>query len=1551
LAIDWSKYGVKTEEPSNNSSVTSVDFSKYEGSQGDNKQPNSTNPSSSAPKVSQPAPLSEGTKRLITSVTTNPMLNPNIIPKPVNTSPRIAPPPALSPIVNTQMAIQDAVTAQHGVQYPQRSTLGQLGHEASVAFNAISKKMGQNATGMPAYGGIEDTSNRSLNALTDFIGGAGYLVDPSGQGYAHIGNEALNAMEGLLATKGAQKVIAPVTSLVSKLTKKGVKPSIANNIVSGGVKGAGVGAIEGFQQAGATNNDPVHGTEYGAALGGGLPVAGGLIKAGASKLSQYAKDLLTSKLAEITNNRTKAVLANGTKDFPLALPEPSAPRVRGNANGAVTPDVIHAPETGPRGLPQPSEAVAKQYRNAKEASDEIKNIDGELNNLNTRHQQAVNDQYQLLKNQMKNRGGVKQGNVLRDANGNVIGRMGRQSNNPQWYRDFFAQNGRKPNNKELFQLANKHIDEGYHEDGVQIPSWKHENNYDDMVLALNQVKQTLKESANVADVATSHVASPVVRVGRANSPLPEPPIQKVNAETTRIADMKPTAAKQATVASDLPGRVDAVMPTVPKPSQAVTGERKFVNTLEQSGKLNPQTAEGLGQSTKRDYNVITDEEAVAKANKAISNNMDKVEAEVLGATKPTKQHIVNGMRLIDELQKQGNTERAVTIAEKLAKHLTEAGQAVQAASIWNRLTPEGALIAAQRKVSRINENISRFGKQVEVTPKNAEDIKTAATIIQETSQNKERAGRISALMDKIKAKQPLTAEEHTDVQSFLKDLKSYGKEEKPPQPTREAKAELRTREKVISHLEQQAAEARAKWNAKRNLGFAAKLDEPDIVLLAKMAAPWLVKGALKPVEFAERLAKEFGEAVRPSAQAVYERAREIGVNGISKKQLSNAERISENFINTKQLGEEDANFIRSIAHRVANLEGKSKQQASQDLQAVLNGFERAGVGKKLAAAQYVTMLLNPLTQVRNIVGNELLYRLERLNRLIATPFDIVYSSVTGKPREITWKKDPNMWHNYFSQAGDYWSNLGEGLKAGWRGVDPEGVQSKYDIQGHAFTGKYNPMTYLEKSLGAVLKGFDYAAYQRAVNQRLGEMAYLDAINKGIPKSEMRGHIQNYLTNADDAINSIARDYGNFVTLQDDSVLSQKLSGWKRDLNKLSTGGRHGTENFGVGNLIIPFAKTPSNLLLRAMDYSPIGIGKALMQSGHILLKRDADLTRADVIQSVSRAILGTGIGAVAYWLAAKGALGGNLSSDPEVKKLQQQSGRKDFQINGSAMGRMIHSAFTGGNVDDAAKIQPGDTLWAYEWASPTSAPMAVGSNIFQGIKQGDSGLKTAANAVTGGINTILNSSVLSGIQQALKTNPGETNTFNAILGNLAKQVPGMFTPSIIKQLNTVLDNKQRELYDPNGVKNYFNPTLAKIPGAAQKMPQSVDTLGNPNTVKNSFFDVFLSPSQRATYNPTPAAQAVIQVLNESGDSRVAPRAVPKFLKGKDLLTGADKRVDLSAKQFVEFQTIVGQESARLISKINPNMPTDKKVKFIIDALDKAGQIGRNKIKAEVGLKK
>ncbi|MVP00340.1 hypothetical protein [Paenibacillus lutrae] len=982
-------------------------------------------------------------------------------------------------------------------------------------------------------------------------------------------------------------------------------------------------------------------------------------------------------------------------------------------------------------------------------------------------------------------------------------------------------------------------------------------------------------------------------------------------------------------------------------------ERGTFRTLTQSPKATETFKEGAEQF--RHYEPTTNASAVAKANERVLD-LDKTSRELLTqTTRFSDVDVTTAYRLIDEYQSKGMTDRAILVAEKLAEQLTKTGQALQAASLYDKLTPQGALVYAEGLAINISKRL-RPGKEVKITPEMADQIEGLAGTVQKMKGNSSASANVMDILGKYRAGQKVSDEEATAIRQFVQDAKSFvstkTKQPRTAKPPKEL-SDKRVKDKVVSFLEAQEQAAKERLRAK-GIQISSGID-PEIVLnYAIIGASKMAKGTVKFADWSTAMVKEFGEAIRPKLVEIYEKAQEqlsMSSKRIKEETISEAEKIADRFVKNRDLTPEQVTEIEELAKRVSGLSGEAKTMASQDLQAVLNSLERSGLLKKIDTTQTIGQLLNPKTLVRNIIGNEIFYRLERINRTVSVPVDWATSTITGKDRTITIAKGG--WENWFAPTKDYFKGLNVGVKAGWKGVNPEGLTTAYDLNGKTFHSKLNPLTYLEKTLGAALKGFDYAAYNRAVNQRLREMAHLDGMNKGLKGSALKQHSERYMMNIDNNVKAIADEYGKYVTLQDDSLIAQGLQGTKRLLNL--------RQDFGIGSLVLKYPKTPGNIITRALEYSPAGFLKAAYELAEPFLKKGSIKTREDVILTTMRAFVGTGMTGLGYYLADTGIITGASDKDRDVRELERQAGQGQYQINGSALQRWSKELVSGNfkSMKEAANLREGDTLFNYDWAQPVAMTLSAGANIAESSNDGkkatdaaNGALSTAYDSLTGGLNTIGEQSVLKGLKDAFATSYGEENSVRKFVDNVATNAPASFVPTALNQINQLRDNTKRETYDPSKLQLALNKVKAKIPGLSDKLPQSIDTLGKGKTIMqdNSLFNVFLNPAFTNKYQVSPEAKKVVDLLNATGDKRIAPRVVDKTISGTDRTTKEPKKIKLSPDQFVKYQKTVGDEAARLIAKIPDTKSNDAKVKSMINALTKAGEKGRKELKKELNLK-
>jgi hypothetical protein len=987
-----------------------------------------------------------------------------------------------------------------------------------------------------------------------------------------------------------------------------------------------------------------------------------------------------------------------------------------------------------------------------------------------------------------------------------------------------------------------------------------------------------------------------------NINTPEPPVKPVQ---------EPVNAPQEPVARPA---------TEPKPN-----ERRFYNTVQNPNKLSPEMEQLLNDFDKT-YKPMSNEDTVKFANEYVKNDMEKAYQFVKNATKFDPRHVTVGHRLIDELQKAGDYNKALDVVERLAEQGTKAGQSIQSYSIYNRLSAEGQLLRAQRRVNKINETITDPTKEVKLTPQNVEDITHTADSIQKFAGQMDQANNVMRIMDEVKKGKIATDSELNTIRSFVTDAKKFfgdldpASTPKAPKPVKDA----RTRDKVVDFMTKREDVAREEL--KKIFGRANSLPVDAFYHLSVIGASKIAKGTIKLADFTEEMVKEFGEHIRPYMQQIYNKASEtfnLQSESMTRQRLSEVEKITNKALKDKNLSVDEVESIKEFAQRVGQMSGDAKLESSMELQTILQTLERPTFGQKLSTAQTIAQLLNPKTMVRNALGNEMFYRIERMNKLLATPVDIARSKLTGGERTVTFKTN---------NQGQYWKNWLTGAKAGWKGVNPMGLTTAYDLGPQAFRSKWNPLTYFEKSLGATLRSFDHAGYMRAYNNTLGEIATLKAVNQGLTGQAKKEAIAQFIREADENMIQLADKYGKYSTFQDNTALSTGLQKVKRTMNL--------KKDFGLGDLVLKYPKTPGNLVMRALEYSPAGVVRSAYLMKHAI-KGTKPLATREATEALTRAIIGTtGFSLMGYALADLGILTGSGSSDYELASLEKSAGKQSNSVNVTALMRFVTSGFDA----DKASSKQGDTFISYDWAQPLAIAVALGVGVNQTVKENDdvNPISATKGAFDGASSTVLEMSVLSGLKDFLTSYPGKKPS--DYLVNPAKNIVSSFVPTLFNQVRQLSDNEAKTTYSPNLLPEIGNKAINRVPGANKLLPPAFDTLGNERknfqNDSNNLFNVLLNPSFVSKYDPSSEAEFVLNAINETGDKNLAPRMAQKKLDGKPL----------TSEQYAEMQRIMGEEVRSGLQEImymeggNP----EELSKAIEKVLREAGKVAREAIRSQRG---
>ncbi len=605
-----------------------------------------------------------------------------------------------------------------------------------------------------------------------------------------------------------------------------------------------------------------------------------------------------------------------------------------------------------------------------------------------------------------------------------------------------------------------------------------------------------------------------------------------------------------------------------------------------------------------------------------------------------------------------------------------------------------------------------------------------------------------------------------------------------------------------------------------------------------------------------------------------------------------------------QMTPEVASKVDALMRQAEGLEGRAKEIKTAQALDLIAGQVPASRLRQVSTLQTMAQLLNPKTAIRNIVGNAGFQALENVSDVVGTGLDTVTGLFTGNRSKVL----PSL----LTQGKGMVKGGKLGLEDALLGIDTSTMAgTKFDLPtGRTF--RSGPLSWAEKAMNIELRASDRAFYQAAYDESIRQQMAA-AAKSGKAVAEPTG-----------AMLETAHHDALYRTFQDDNALSNGFRGIKRALNA--------NKEFGLGDLVLKYPKTPANLLARGLDYSPAGFVKTIYEASKPLMGRTFD--QKAFVEAFSRAIVGSGAGVgTGAILHRLGLITGRGSDDYDVSALESQAGFGQYKLNASGLKRFVMS----GMDPEAAKLRKGDVTISYDWFQPHSIDLALGADIDQNKGQAKGVAGTLVNAFTTGVNAFAEQPVMTGIQTAF----GQREFADAIPAIL-KGVPASFVPTLLNQVKQLVDGQKRNSYNQSISQEAINRAKNKIPGLADNLPQSYGTLGQPLTTyqqgskltDNNAFNVFFNPAFINKYAPTPEAQLVIDLYKNTGETSQVPRVIKKYF-----FVGG-KRIQLTPQEYSNMQKQVGELTQQGFAKVPTNISDEEKIKAMGNVLTDAGKEAR-----------
>ena len=539
----------------------------------------------------------------------------------------------------------------------------------------------------------------------------------------------------------------------------------------------------------------------------------------------------------------------------------------------------------------------------------------------------------------------------------------------------------------------------------------------------------------------------------------------------------------------------------------------------------------------------------------------------------------------------------------------------------------------------------------------------------------------------------------------------------------------------------------------------------------------------------------------------------------------------------------------NIMDEVKNMEdGYEKRVKLAEIQKLMTDKLPPERGAGIKAWMRISMLFNPKTQVRNILGNAVIAPTNAFSDLFASGVDKMISKKTNVRTTGT----PNL------------KSYGKGFKTGLyqsyndfkKGINTRNIEgNRFEItQGKSFNDKNvigKNLNRVDNLLSFMLDAGDRGFYEASFTNSINNQMILNKTNK--ITQEMI---------------DIATSEALSRTWQDNNNYTRFVLQTRNALNKINVKG------YGLGDILIPFAKTPANLTKAIVDYSPVGLINTI-NSG-INLKKSLEngqftpQMQHEFVQRLGKATAGTMLYLIGLALAKAGITSGESDDDKDTKNFMKNT----LGIN-------------------SYSIKIGGKTFTYDWAQPIAAPLSITANIEKNRKEKVSTLENIISSLDTAGNILLEQSFMDSINTVLNNNDGiVTGIQEAIL-----ELPSRAIPTFSKQIVDLTDSTQRQTFEYNApLKTSVNKIKAKIPGLSKKLAPSVDTMGRDIQKyggKNNLFNVFLNPANVNSENLSESASEIYRLYKETGDTTIMPRVSPYYINknGEKTILTSEQRAD------------------------------------------------------------
>jgi hypothetical protein len=252
-------------------------------------------------------------------------------------------------------------------------------------------------------------------------------------------------------------------------------------------------------------------------------------------------------------------------------------------------------------------------------------------------------------------------------------------------------------------------------------------------------------------------------------------------------------------------------------------------------------------------------------------------------------------------------------------------------------------------------------------------------------------------------------------------------------------------------------------------------------------------------------------------------------------------------------------------------------------------------------------------------------------------------------------------------------------------------------------------------------------------------------------------------------------------------------------------------NHPVGGVLVeglmPFKRTPINILKRGAEYSPLGLVRAVYRVSK------GQLSASEFIDSVSASLAGSGMLILGVWLKSLGLIRASGEDKDREEYFERLKG---------------HQAYA---------LEIGDYSLTLDWLNPVNIPLFMGAELASMLDGSATGVNYAAimNMLATVADPLTQMSMLQGINNALGS--FKTDDKMGAIGNLITSSTysylGQYVPTLFGQLSRTLDGVRRDTYAASDSaltregERFARKLANKVPGMSYLLKPYIDMWGLP----------------------------------------------------------------------------------------------------------------------------